>query len=218
MIRIITIEREFGSGGGVIAEKVATRLGWKLWDQLLTEEIARRMYCDCRAVEEHEERRDPAYYRLLKAFLRGSFEGSLNAPRLKMVDADCVREIAERLVIAAAAEGNAVIVGRGSPYYLRDRPDAFHVFIYAPFEEKVCRLQLEEKSQAEAIELAERVDSDRAAFIKQHFGIEWPARHFFHLMINSTMGEEAAVQTIVSSLAAAQEGRTAWPHGLSKEQ
>src|SRR2546422_3089252 len=78
MIRIITIEREFGSGGGVIAEKVATRLGWKLWDQLLTEEIARRMDCDCRAVEEHEERRDPAYYRLLKAFMRGSFEGSLN--------------------------------------------------------------------------------------------------------------------------------------------
>ena len=47
MVRIITIDREYGSGGGVIAEKVAVRLGWKLWDQLLTDEIARRMDCSC---------------------------------------------------------------------------------------------------------------------------------------------------------------------------
>ena len=79
------------------------------------------------------------------------------------------------------------------------------MFIYAPFEEKVRRLQLEERSQAEAVELAESVDRDRAAFIKEHFGVEWPARHFFHLMINSTIGEEAAVQTIVNGLAAVQE-------------
>src|SRR6266567_1696849 len=97
-IRIITVEREYGSGGGVIADKVATRLGWKLWDQLLTQEIARRMDCDCRAVEEHEERKDPAYYRLLRSFMRGSFEGTLNAPRLKMVDADCIREVVQKIV------------------------------------------------------------------------------------------------------------------------
>ena len=55
MVRVVTIEREFGSGGGVIAQKVAERLGWKLWDQLLTDEIARRMDCDRRAVEERQE-------------------------------------------------------------------------------------------------------------------------------------------------------------------
>jgi Cytidylate kinase-like family len=67
----------------VIAEKVASRLGWKLWDQLLTDEIARRMDCEGSDVEKHEEKRDPAFYRLLKSFMRGSFEGSLNARRLK---------------------------------------------------------------------------------------------------------------------------------------
>lgn len=61
------------------------------------------------------------------------------------------------------------------------------------------------------------MDCDRAAFIKQHFGIEWPARHFFHLMINSTMGEEAAVQTIINGMAAVHEGGTASPDGHSKE-
>jgi cytidylate kinase len=201
MIRVITIEREYGSGGAGIAKRLAERLGWKLWDQLLTDEIARLMDCDKRAVEQREECRDPLYYRMFKAFLRGSFEGSLNASRLKMVDADCVREMAERLVIAAAKEGNAVIVGRGSAYYLRDRPDAFHVFVYAPFDDKVRRLQQTGKNEEDAIQLAETVDSDRAAFIKQHFGIEWPARHFFHLMVNTTMGDEAVVQTILNGVA-----------------
>jgi cytidylate kinase len=200
MIRVITIEREYGSGGADIARKVAERLGWKLWDRLLTDEIARLMECDCRAVEEREERKDPLHYRLFKAFMWGSFEGSLNAPRLKMVDADCIREVAERVVTAAAKTGNSVIVGRGSAYYLRERPDVFHVFVYAPLEEKVDRLRKAGKSEEEAVELAETVDRDRAAYIKKYFGVDWPPRYFYHLMINSTVGEEVVVQTILNSI------------------
>src|SRR6266700_4105406 len=106
VVRVLTIEREYGSGAADIAKKLAARLGWKLWDQALTDEIARQMDCPSRTVEEHEERRDSLSYRLFKAFMRGSFEGSLNAPRLKMVDADCIREITESVVTAAAKEGS----------------------------------------------------------------------------------------------------------------
>ncbi len=201
MIRVITIEREYGSGGADIAKKVADRMGWKLWDQLLTNEIARLMECDCRVVEEHEEKRDPVFYRLLKAFMQGSHEGSLNAPRLKMADTDCVRVVAEGVVKSAAEGGECVIVGRGSAYYLHNRPDVFHVFVYAPFEQKVRRLRAGGKSEGEAVQLAETVDRDRAAFIKQYFGVEWPERHRFHLMVNSTIGEEAAVETILHGIA-----------------
>jgi len=200
MIRVLTIDREFGSGGVEIAQRVAGRLGWKLWDQSLTNEIARLMECDCRVVEEHEEKRDPLYYRLFKAFMRGSHEGSLNAPRLKMADTDCIREVTERVVKDAAEGGECVIVGRGSAYYLQSRSDAFHVFIYAPFEGKVRRLRAGGKSESEAVQLAETVDRDRAAFIKQYFGVEWPDRHRFDLMINSTIGEAAAVETILDSV------------------
>lgn len=200
-IRVITLEREYGSGGGEIAKQLATRLGWKLWDQLLTEEIARRLDCDCRAVEEHEERRDPVYYRLLKAFMRGSFEGSLNAPRLKMVDTECVREVVQKILPAVADAGNCVIVGRGSAYYLGRRLDAFHIFIYAPFQERVRRLRLTGKSEKEAIELAETVDRDRADFIKRYFNVDWPGRHRFHLMVNSSIGDEVAAETILDAVA-----------------
>jgi len=201
MIRVITIDREYGSGGPDIAKKLAGRLGWKLWDQLLTEEIARLMDCDTRVVEQREERKDPLRYRLFKSFMRGSLEGSLNAPRLKMVDAECIREYTQRTVTDAAKTGNSIIVGRGSAYYLHGRPEVFHVFIYAPIEEKVRRLRETGKSEAEAVELVETVDRDRAAYIKQYFDLEWPARYLFHLMINSTIGEDRVVQTILDSVA-----------------
>ena len=207
MIRVITIEREYGSGGAVIAKKVAHRLGWKLWDQLLTNQIARLLDCDSRMVEKHEEKRDPVFYRLFRAFMRGSYEGSLNAPRLKIVDADCIREVAEKVVNAAALEGNCVIVGRGSAYYLQSRTDAFHVFIYAPFEHKVRRLQGEGNSEQEAVELAQSVDRDRADFIKQYFSVEWPDRHRFHLMINSALGEDLVVETILNVIDMLQNRR-----------
>lgn len=201
MIRLITIDREYGSGARDIARKLAERLHWQLWDQKLTDEIARRMECDGKAVEELSERKDPLYYRLFKSFLRGSFEGTLNAPRLGMVDADCIRQVANQVVTFAAQAGNGVIVGRGSAYFLQDRTDVFHVFIYAPFETKVRRLKAEGRSEKEAAELVQTVDRDRADYIKQYFDMEWPARHLFHLMINSAMGDEAVVETILNSVA-----------------
>lgn len=205
MINVLTIEREFGSGAADIAQRVAQRLGWKLWDQLLTDEIASFLQCDRRHVEEHEERRDPLRYRLFKSFMRGSFEGSLNAPQMKIADAEGIRQATEGLVRKVAQEGNVVIVGRGSAYYLHDREGAFHVFLYAPFEDKVHRLEREGKNQPEAIDLVENVDRERTAFIKQHFGIDWPARQFFHLMVNTSIGGDTAAGIILNALAAAEK-------------
>jgi cytidylate kinase len=200
-IRIITIDREFGSGAAVIAEKLADRLGWKLWDQRLTDEIAFRMDCERHAVEEREERRDPAYYRFFKAFLRGSFEGTINTQRMKMVDADCIREVAQEIVKEVAKKGDCVIVGRGGAYYLADRNDALHVFIYALFDDKVRNIQASGKSQDEAINLAQDVDVDRSFFIKQYFHVDWPERQRYHLMINASMGEDVAVEMILDATA-----------------
>src|SRR6202166_3722814 len=140
MIKIVTIEREYGSGGGEIAQLLATRLGWKLWDQLLTEEIARLANCSKAVVEVREERTDPLYYRLFKSFLKGSYEGSLNAHKLNLVDSESILQYTQRVVEHAAGKGNGVIVGRGSQHFLRDRPDVFRVFLYAPREDKVRRL------------------------------------------------------------------------------
>jgi cytidylate kinase len=196
MIRIVTIEREYGCGGGEIAQRLAKQLGWTIWDQALTEEIAKLAECPKAVVEVREERSDPLYYRLFKSFLRGSYEGSLNASKLKEVDSESILRFTERVVQHAAKTGNSVIVGRGSQHFLRDRQDALRVFLYAPVEEKVRRLLARGKSEGEAHELVETVDRDRIDFIQRYFGVEWPSRAVYHAMINTAIGDEAVVHMI----------------------
>ena len=197
MITIVTVEREYGSGGGEIAHQLADRLGWKLWDQLLTEEIARLANCPKAVVEVREERTDPLYYRLFKSFLRGSFEGSINAHKLNLVDSESILKFTEKVVLHAAGKGNCVIVGRGSQYFLEDRDDTLRVFLYAPRREKVRRVMTRGKSETEAEELVDTVDHDRVAFIQKYFGVEWPTRCLYHLMLNTAVGEDAVVRTIL---------------------
>src|SRR3954468_942323 len=190
MIRIITIEREYGCGGGEIAQLVAKRLGWTLYDQLLTEEIAKLANCSRTVVEVREERTDPLYYRLFKSFLRGSFEGSINAPKLNLVDSESIVRITRRVVERAADRGDCVIVGRGSQQFLKDRPDTLRIFLYAPREDKVRRLLARGKSEKDAEELVDTVDRERADFIQKYFNVEWPARSLYHAMMNTAIGDE----------------------------
>ncbi len=197
MIKIVTMEREYGSGGGEIAQLLATQLGWRLWDQLLTEEIARLANCPKAVVEVREERNDPLYYRLFKSFLRGSYEGSLNAHKLNLVDSESILKITERVVQHAAKTGNSVIVGRGSQHFLRNRPDTLRVFLYAPRENKVRRLLARGKSEKEAQQLVDTIDRERGDFIQKYFHVEWPNRAVYHAMINTAIGDEAVVHIIL---------------------
>jgi cytidylate kinase len=200
MIKIITIEREYGCGGGEIAKLLANQLGWKLWDQLLTEEIARLANCPKAVVEVREERTDSLYYRLFKSFLRGSYEGSLNAHKLNEVDSETILKITERVVQHTAQKGNSVIVGRGSQQFLRNRQDTLRVFLYAPREDKVRRLLARGKTQGEAEQLVDTVDRERADFIQKYFHVEWPDRAIYHTMMNTAIGDEAVVQMILNSM------------------
>ena len=198
VINIITIEREYGCGGAEIARKTSERLGWKLWDELLTCEIARLSNCKQSEVESREERVDPLYYRLFKSILRGSFEGSLNVHRLKLLDADSIQRITEHVVQKAATEGNCIIVGRGSQHFLRHRNDTLRIFLYAPREAKIRRLITEGTSQKDAEEAVDVVDSERAAFVQKYFHMEWPNRSLYHAMLNTAIGVENVINEILS--------------------
>ena len=198
MVKIITIEREYGCGGGEIAQLVANRLAWKLWDQRLTEEIARLANCPKAVVEAREERNDPLYYRLFKSFMRGSYEGSINAPKLNLVDSETILKTTKRVVEHAAERGDCVIVGRGSQQFLKNRTDTLRIFLYAPREDKVRRLLARGKSEREAEELVDTVDRERADFIQKYFNVEWPDRVIYHTMMNTAIGDECVANMILS--------------------
>ena len=200
MIKIITVDREYACGGAEIAGLLANRLGWKLWDERLTEEIARLARCPKAVVQDREERTDPLYYRLFKSFMRGSFEGSINAYKLGVVDSESIFKITERVVRHAASHEECVIVGRGSQYFLLDRQDTLRVFLYAPREHKLQALISRGKTEKEAEELVDAVDNERAHFIQKYFHVEWPNRAVYHAMLNTTAGYERVVEAILDLL------------------
>jgi cytidylate kinase len=200
MFRIVTIEREFGSGGGGIACELARRLGWKLWDQQLTSEIAQRAQVPESAVASCEERVDSSLYRLSKAFWRGSYERGMPLANSRAFDTDHMMAMVEEIMGTIAAEGDAVIVGRGSPFFLREREDTFRVFTYAPRDEKMRRLLAMGKSREDAEDLVENVDRERMAFIKHYFNADWPTRILYHLMINTVVGDENVIATILHAM------------------
>ena len=208
MFRIITLEREYGSGCAGIASVLAERLGWKLWDYLLTEEIAKQANVDCGVVQQREEKVDGAFYRLAKTFWRGSYERSMPLTESQTFDADCMVRMMENITARIAEEGNAVVVGRGAPYFLRLRDDTFRVFLYAPREEKIRRLVASGTKLAAAEELVETVDRERMEFIKHYFNADWPTRWLYHMMINTSMGDEKVITTILNTMRDLQDRST----------
>jgi cytidylate kinase len=200
MFRILTIEREYGCGAAEIARQLAERLGWKLWDQKITEEIAALAHVDRAQVERHGERLDSPIYRLAKVFWRGSYERALPLDDSRAFDCDFMVSTMEKISARIAREGNAVVVGRGAPYFLRGRDDHFCVFLYAPRAEKIRRLVASGQSEEEAEELVDTVDDERRAFIRHYFHVEWPLRELYHMMINTAAGDEHVITTILHTM------------------
>ena len=194
------MEREYGSGAAAIAQKLADQLKWKLWDQSLTQEIADLAQVDCSTVERRNERLDSTLYRLGKVFWRGSYERQIPLDTSATFDADCMVAMMEKITDKIARDGNAVVVGRGAPYFLRGRSDTFHVFLYAPHDEKIRRLRSSGMSESEANELVETVDRERIAYVKHYFGANWPTRSLYHLMINTSVGDSNVIATILDAM------------------
>ena len=197
MIQAIAIEREFGCGGSEIAKLLAQRLGWNLWDERLTQEIARLTKSSPEVVGKIAWRRDAAVYRVFLSFLRGAFEGGLPPTnRLALVDARRIATVSEVAINQALSEGPCVIVGRGSQYFLRDRKDVFRTFLYASRDCKIHRLVCRGTPQRDAIEQVDTTDRDRAAFVRKYLKLNWPEYHLYDAMFNTERGDSYVAEML----------------------
>jgi len=204
--RVITVEREYGSGGAIIAQRLAEHLGWKLWDHEISTEIAKRANVDHKVAARHDERvKSSLLNRLFRVYARGSYERALPLDDTGRFSTDRMFAMLQKVIEEFAERGNCVIVGRGSPYFLRERADTFHVFIYAPTDEKVRRLKSIGQTEKESLRLIEEIDRERAEFIRHYFGKDWPYRPLYNMMINSKYGDEYVVETILQQMAALEK-------------
>ncbi len=143
---------------------------------------------------------DSRLHRLAKSFWRGSYERNSAALGSQMFDTDCMMAMMQETMNKIAQEGNAVVVGRGAPYFLRENPDAFHVFLYAPRSEKIRRSMAEGTAKKMPWNMVDSVDRERIAYVKHYFNADWPTRSLYHVMINTAVGNEPVVQTILDTM------------------
>ncbi len=196
---VVTVAREYGSGGAAIATRLAERLGYKLLDRALVERIAEMASVGHDVAGRFDEHVDPWTRRIGRALRFGGFE-AVAVVDGDVVDSDRVATLSGLIVQEAAAVGRCVIVGRGAQCLLRGRPDVFHVFVYAPREERARRLR-ERLGPGADVEFAlDEVDRERAAYTRRYFGENRLDLHLYHLMVNAALGEEAAVSTILTAL------------------
>ena len=137
-MRIITVEREYGSGGARIAEKLARRLGWRLWDTKLTQEIARRAHVNPEAAARHDERVDPLLYRLFKVFARGGHERALPIGEGQSFDTDSMVNLLGSVIEEVAESGNRSSSGAALRIFCGIVRTCF-TFSFSPLDEKIRR-------------------------------------------------------------------------------
>ena len=197
MIRTVTLAREYGSGGGQIAERVARRLGWELIDRNLIEEISEKFHLNVSAAQRLQERGSWWLERVARAIWLHT-----GGTTVDVADVENVHEFTRHAILEAARRGNSVIVGRGGQCVLQERSDVLHVFVFAPLEYRIERLRRRYKTEDEVLNAIARVDDERSAYIREFYDTEWKDPSLYHLWVNGNMGLEAAVEIIVDAVKA----------------
>ncbi len=207
-IRVITIAREYGSGGGPLGGILAQRLGWKLIDDSLIGRISEALNASPAAIRCREERVDPWFYGLVKAIWRGGYEGSVSRADSEPVDADAIARLWNQVIVEAAEAGSCVTVGRGGQCLLKNRADAFHVYVYGPLSERIERLREREPTGTDLRGAAVERDRLRSAYIRHYFNEEWRDPHLYNLMLCSHMGLERAADLVLLAAGLAENHQT----------
>lgn len=192
--RIITISREFGSGGRSIGRKVAEKLGIPFYDKELVDQVALESGFAPKFVEENGEH-SPGKSMFSYAFASGGMPGVMSG----LSTADFLWNIQCNVILQLAEKGPCVIVGRNADYILKDREDTLHAFIHADKEfraERIVRLYGESEKSPEA-RLNEK-DKRRRINYQHYTGRTWGDSHNYDICLcSSRLGVEACADMIV---------------------
>lgn len=192
--KIITISREFGSGGRTIGRQVAEALGIPFYDKELVDQVALESGFAPRFVEEHGEH-SPGSSIFSYAFAPQGVPGVMNG----LSTADFLWNIQCNVILQLAEKGPCVIVGRNADYILKDRPDCLHAFIYADKEaraERIVRLYGESEKSPQA-RLNEK-DKRRKVNYQHYTGRNWGQAQNYDICLDSSkLGIETCTEILV---------------------
>ena len=200
--KIITISREFGSGGRSVGRMVAEKLGIPFYDKELVDQVALESGFAPKFVEEHGEHA-PGKSLFSYAFAPQGVPGIMNG----MSTADFLWNIQCSVILQLADKGPCVIVGRNADYILKDREDVLHAYIHADKKfraDRIVRLYGESEKSPEA-RLAEK-DKRRHVNYQHYTGRVWGTAQNYDICLNTgTVGVEACADIIVDLVLASRK-------------
>ena len=198
---IITISRQFGSGGRTVGHIVAEKLGIPFYDKELVEQIAVESGFAPKFVEEHGEH-SPGKSLLSYAFAPQGVPGVMNG----LSTADFLWSIQCNAILQLAEKGPCVIVGRNADYILKDRKDCFHAFIHADMDfraDRIVRLYGESEKSPQA--RLQQKDKRRSVNYQHYTGRTWGASENYDICLNTaTVGVEQAADLIIAAVKATE--------------
>lgn len=196
MHTIITIGREYGSGGRVIGRKVAEKLGISFYDKEILTRAAEESGICPELFEHHDE----------KASVGGMLGGGMGM-HMSASSVGLQMPMSQRIFLAQfdaigkiAADGPCVIVGRCADYVLRDRQDVTHVFLYASEEKRIQRImEVEQVDREQARELIKKTDKQRRSYYNFFADGNWGMRSNYDLMLRTDgLSADAAADIIIA--------------------
>jgi cytidylate kinase len=185
-MRAITISREYGSGGGEIAARVAKRLGWQLIDHEVVVRVAQKLQVSEEEAEEHDECVEGLASRILKSLRLGHPTMPVTVEIPPSMDSRAFYEARCQVIEGAVASGHVVIVGRGAQAHLAQRRDVLHVRIVAPFELRIAYVMSREGLAREAAQARIlKKDQERARYLERFYHLHPGDPHLYDLVLNT---------------------------------
>lgn len=200
-MRAVTISREYGSGGGEIAHRLAVRLGWRLVDHEIVAQVAHDLDISEEEAESRDESAQSTVSLILNSMRAVNPAFSITSAPVQS-DEQTYREALTRVVEAAAATGNVVIVGRASQVLLANNRDVLHVRIVAPLEKRVeYVMRREDLKMEDARSRIHLKDRDRQRYLQSEYHHRPDEADLYDLVINTgVLDLDSAVNLIIQAL------------------
>jgi cytidylate kinase len=202
---VVTVSRQFGAGGLRIAPALADALGFRLVDRELVEEAARRLGMDP-AVARGRDERSPAIVEEIGAALAAGTPPFGGAPPGQVaghsLSDQALAEATRQVILSLAEAGGYVILGRGAQAALSGRPDACHFALVGELSDRARRVAASRGvSEREARALCQRVDAERAAYVRRFYAADIRDPLLYHCLLNtSRLGVEGALAVALEAV------------------
>ncbi len=184
---VITISRQFGAGGRTLGEMVTEKLGYELYDNEVIQMVAEQAKVSANSVDALEKETGGIFKKAITDIVPKGLKDLIVSRKQETIDEEIYVDILQKIITEIAESGNAVIIGRGSQYILKDHDDIFHVLITADMDDRVKFF--EEKydlTRDQAIRAVGQDDRRRANLYRKFGETDYDQPERYHLVLNTS--------------------------------